>query len=109
MQSGTTGINTLRIYSPSKQARDHDPAGLFVRRWVPEFDSMAYPKPIVDERDAVMFAKEKMYGLRARPDVKHEANAVQQRHGSRKSGLPPSGKRARRKDADIDNPQLTLF
>jgi hypothetical protein len=25
MQSGTTGINTLRIYSPAKQARDHDP------------------------------------------------------------------------------------
>ena len=27
MQSGTTGINTLRIYSPSKQARDQDPQG----------------------------------------------------------------------------------
>jgi deoxyribodipyrimidine photo-lyase len=27
MQSGTTGINTLRIYSPRKQALDHDPEG----------------------------------------------------------------------------------
>jgi len=109
MQSGTTGINTLRIYSPSKQARDHDPAGVFVRRWVPEFESPAYPKPIVDEQDAVKFAKGKMYGLRARPEAKREAGAVQQRHGSRKSGLPPSSKRAGQKNVDIENPQLKLF
>jgi deoxyribodipyrimidine photo-lyase len=35
MQSGTTGINVPRIYNPVKQARDHDPHGLFVRRWLP--------------------------------------------------------------------------
>ena len=109
MQSGTTGINTLRIYSPSKQARDHDPAGIFVRRWVPEFGSPMYAIPIVDEQSAVKSAKEKMYRLRDRPDSKYEASAVQQRHGSRKSSLPPSGKRVRRPVADAENPQLTLF
>ena len=109
MQSGTTGINTLRIYSPGKQARDHDPAGVFVRRWIPEFGSDAYPTPIVDEQHAVKFTKEKMYGLRASPDAKREASAVQQRHGSRKSGLPPSGKRARQKEVGVENPQLKLF
>ncbi len=109
MQSGTTGINTLRIYSPSKQARDHDPAGLFVRRWVPEFGSPTYAMPIVDEQVAVKSAKDKLYGLRAKPDSKREASAVQQRHGSRKSGLPPSGIRVKRKDADIESPQLKLF
>ncbi len=36
MQSGTTGINTVRIYNPIKQGKDQDPAGLFIRRWVPE-------------------------------------------------------------------------
>jgi deoxyribodipyrimidine photo-lyase len=36
MQSGTTGINTVRIYSPRKQVEDHDPRGEFIRRWVPE-------------------------------------------------------------------------
>jgi deoxyribodipyrimidine photo-lyase len=35
MQSGTTGINTTRVYNPIKQAQDHDPHGLFVRRWLP--------------------------------------------------------------------------
>jgi deoxyribodipyrimidine photo-lyase len=35
MQSGTTGINTTRVYNPIKQAHDHDPHGHFVRRWLP--------------------------------------------------------------------------
>ncbi|MDO9145979.1 cryptochrome/deoxyribodipyrimidine photo-lyase family protein [Rhodoferax sp.] len=35
MQSGTTGINSTRVYNPVKQAQDHDPHGVFVRRWLP--------------------------------------------------------------------------
>jgi deoxyribodipyrimidine photo-lyase len=31
MQSGTTGINTIRIYSPAKQALDQDPPGDFYK------------------------------------------------------------------------------
>jgi len=32
MQSGSTGINTLRMYNPIKQAQDQDPRGMFVRK-----------------------------------------------------------------------------
>ena len=91
MQSGTTGINTFRIYSPSKQALDQDPQGEFVRRWVPEFGSDAYPPPIVDEKIAVKFAKERLYTVRGSDDARAVAKQVQEKHGSRKSGLPPSG------------------
>lgn len=110
MQSGTTGINTLRIYSPTKQAADHDPQGVFVRRWVPEFGTPAYPKPIVDERAALAFAKERLYALRATPEARAEADAVQQRHGSRKAGLPSTTRRARARKVPAEAPaQQELF
>ena len=91
MQSGTTGINTLRIYSPAKQALDHDPQGLYLQQWVPELGTAAYPKPIVDERSAVAAAKLRLYGLRRTREAHAEAGAIQHKHGSRKSGLPQSG------------------
>ncbi len=98
MQSGTTGINTLRIYSPAKQARDHDAEGHYIRQWVPELGTAAYPAPIVNEREAVGAAKERLYGLRQSSQAHAEAKAIQDKHGSRKSGLPPtsSGHRASR-------------
>jgi deoxyribodipyrimidine photo-lyase len=96
MQSGTTGINTLRIYSPAKQALDHDPQGLYIRQWVPEIDTAAYPRPIVDERAAVAAAKDKLYGLRRTFEAQTEASAIQSKHGSRKSGLPSTASTKRR-------------
>jgi deoxyribodipyrimidine photo-lyase len=111
MQSGTTGINTLRIYSPTKQALDQDPSGEFVRRWIPEFGTDAYPSPIVDERAAMKHAKDRMYGLRATPEAKAQADEVQQKHGSRKSGLTPTvGKRrSTKKTLTPDAAQGDLF
>ncbi len=111
MQSGTTGINTLRIYSPRKQALDQDPQGLYIRQWVPELGTAAYPQPIVDERAAVAAAKDRLYGLRKTRDAQTEANAIQHKHGSRKSGLPPSAtpqRRARATAAAADD-QGQLF
>jgi deoxyribodipyrimidine photo-lyase len=36
MQSGTTGINTIRIYSPIKNSEDHDRMVFFIKQWLPE-------------------------------------------------------------------------
>ncbi len=121
MQSGTTGINTLRMYSPTKQAQDQDPQGHFIRRWVPELarvplpyvatpwkmdisvQRMAgclighdYPAPIVDEKTALQSAKDKLYGLRQQDEARSQAKSVQAKHGSRKSGLPQSATPKRR-------------
>jgi len=117
MQSGTTGINTLRIYSPAKQAAEHDPDGSFIRRWVPEVGSSRYPAPIVNEREALKHAKDTMYGLRKSAEARTEADEVQARHGSRKSGLPQSGVAPRQqkrepkasKEAAPPSMQLDLF
>jgi deoxyribodipyrimidine photo-lyase len=88
MQSGTTGINALRIYSPAKQARDQDPQGLYIRQWVPEFGTAANPNPIVDERSSVAAAKDKLYTLRRTQQAHAEAKAIQHKHGSRRGALP---------------------
>jgi deoxyribodipyrimidine photo-lyase len=99
MQSGTTGINSLRIYSPAKQARDHDPGAIYIRQWLPEFGTPAYPSPIVDERAALAAAKQRLFGLRQTTDARAEADAIQQKHGSRRSGLPASASKKRRASA----------
>mmetsp|Transcript_4784 Transcript_4784/g.7467 ORF Transcript_4784/g.7467 Transcript_4784/m.7467 type:complete len:258 (+) Transcript_4784:2-775(+) len=38
MQAGTTGINSMRVYSVTKQGKDQDPTGKFIRRYVPELE-----------------------------------------------------------------------
>jgi len=52
-----------------------------------------YPAPIVDDKAAIKAAKDRLYGLRQSQAAREEAGDVLARHGSRKSGLPPSGQR----------------
>ncbi len=112
MQSGTSGINTTRVYNPIKQALDHDPQGHFVRRWLPAmrkvpqswlFEPWRMPPdvqmrcgvevgvdiavPLVDLETATRQAKDKVHALRRQPAVKAAKAAIVERHGSRR-GMP---------------------
>lgn len=46
--SGCDAQPYFRVFNPSSQVEKFDPELAYVRRWVPEFDSPTYPKPIVD-------------------------------------------------------------
>ncbi|MGF1545418.1 MAG: FAD-binding domain-containing protein [Parvularculaceae bacterium] len=119
MQSGTTGINTVRIYNPVKQGADQDPTGAFTRAWVPELAAVpdkllqtpwkwgdassllgkAYPVPIVEPIAAAREAKERVYAVRRGSAYRKGADAIQEKHGSRKSGMPMTGARSARRGA----------
>ena len=130
MQSGTTGINTVRIYNPIKQGHDQDPDGNFTRKWVPELAALPddalqepwkheagrsllgtrYPAPIVDVAAAARAAREAIYGVRKSHAFRQEANSIQDKHGSRKSGMPITGQRRKpaRKASQPSPDQLPL-
>ncbi|WP_022834929.1 FAD-binding domain-containing protein [Salisaeta longa] len=109
MQSGTTGINALRMYDPTKQAREHDPDGAFIRRWLPALAPVptayvhapwlmprsvqascgcrigrTYPAPIVRHETAVTQARQRIAAARKRPAVQQQAAEILERHGSRR-------------------------
>ena len=50
--SGVDAAPYFRIFNPTEQARKFDPDFKYIRKWIPEFDSLEYPKPIVDHAEA---------------------------------------------------------
>jgi len=108
MQSGTTGINSLRVYSPIKQSMEQDPDGAWIRRFVPELATVPssfihmpwlmptdmqrqigcvigvdYPAPLIEHESAQRAAKDRITALRRLPEMQ-AADAVRERHGSRR-------------------------
>ena len=66
-----------------------------------------YPAPIVDLVAAARHAREAVWAVRRGKDYAAVADAIQARHGSRRSGLPPTVQR-RGSGRGLPNRQLDL-
>lgn len=50
--SGTDAAPYFRIFNPTEQQKKFDSELKYIRRWVPEYGTPQYPKPIVDHKEA---------------------------------------------------------
>jgi deoxyribodipyrimidine photo-lyase len=89
------------MYNPTKQAKDNDPDGTFIRRWLPELKDVPsifihspwkmtamdqafsgvtigenYPKPIVDLKESAKVARDKIWGHRKNTLVRQEQKRI---------------------------------
>jgi deoxyribodipyrimidine photo-lyase len=120
MQSGTTGINTLRIYNPWQQGERFDADGAFIRTWVPELAALPadwihrphdmpamvqamygvrvgrdYPAPLTHHAAAVREAKSRIAAIQQSAGFRAAARGVFERHGSRAQSASARGLGAR--------------
>jgi deoxyribodipyrimidine photo-lyase len=50
--SGCDAAPYFRVFNPELQTKKFDPDLKYIRKWVPEFQSLSYPKPIVNHKMA---------------------------------------------------------
>ncbi|QLG46746.1 cryptochrome/deoxyribodipyrimidine photo-lyase family protein [Costertonia aggregata] len=105
MQSGETGVNTIRIYNPVKNSKMYDSDGVFIKKWVPELANLPvayihepwkipkmeliflgfclgrdYPDPIIDIDKMRKFASDTLYARKKQFMVKQESLRIIGKH-----------------------------
>ena len=50
--SGCDAAPYFRIFNPDEQQKKFDPDFKYIKKWIPEFGTKYYPKPIVEHKKA---------------------------------------------------------
>ena len=105
MQSGVTGINTVRIYNPVKQSLENDSEAVFIKEWVPEISHLPlvfihepwkmtemeqmiyhcqlgvdYPQRIVNIEESGRKARDILFSMQKEASVKISSNRILKKH-----------------------------
>ncbi len=110
MQAGTMGVNTIRTYNPIKQSKDHDPQGIFIKKWIPALQNIPeklihepwlmsdmeqnmyqciigsdYAAPIIDSKTAAAFARVSLWNTKKSKTVLKNNTKILAIHTNRKN------------------------